>query len=114
MDKKEIKHNKILINTGDRKFEFILKEPEFEHYQQANIALQDENGTDVLAAGRYIIKHCWIEGGEIIKGKEGYTNSDDLLFGDASDDKIILKAFVSACAEAYHLLDVFESELKKN
>lgn len=106
--------NKILINTGDRKFEFVLKEPTFEHYQQANIALQDQYGTDILAAGRYIIKHCWLDGGEIIEGKKGYANSDDLHFGDESKDKIILKVFVSACAEAYHMLDVFETELKKN
>jgi len=107
-------NNKILINTGDRRFEFILKEPGFEHYQQANIALQDPNGTDILAAGRYIIKHCWIDGGEVVEGKEGYKNSEDILFGDESKDKVILKAFISACSEAYHLLDVFESELKKN
>lgn len=104
----------IVINTGDRKFEFVLKEPEFKHYQGANIALQNENGTDILAAGRFIIKHCWVDGGEVLKNKEGYHNSDDLLFGDQSKDKTILKVFVSACAEAYNLLNIFESDLKKN
>jgi len=113
IDKKQ-ETNKILINTGDRKFEFILKYPEFKHYQQANIALQDPNGTDILAAGRYVIKHCWLDGGEIIEGKEGYNNSEGLLFGDESKDNVILKAFISACSEAYLLLNIFESELKKN
>ena len=95
--KEKIDTNKIVINTGDRNFEFILKEPSFQHYQQANLALQNENGTDTLSAGRYIIKHCWIDGGEIIDGKEGYINSDDLMFGDESKDKTILKVFISAC-----------------
>ena len=106
--------NTITINTGERKFEFILREPTFEHYQQANLALQNENGTDTLAAGRYIIKHCWENGGEVIEGKEGYIKSEEVLFGDESKDEMILKAFISACFEAYQLLNVFESELKKN
>lgn len=106
--------HEININTGKRKFQIKLREPEFTDYQNANIALQNQFGIDNLAAGRVILKACWIEGGEIVEGKEGYQNIDDFRFGDKSKDSIILKAYISACVDAYQLVNLFDSELKKN
>lgn len=107
-------NNTIDINTGNRNFRVVLKDPEFKDYQTANIALQNEYGVDNIAAGRIVLKNCWVEGGEIVDGKDGYINEEDFRVGDNSKDPIILKAYITACVEAYQLLNLFESDLKKN
>lgn len=71
-----------------------LKEPDFDTYRMAIMAVQSESGkADQLAAGKIYLEICCTEGLEEVKKDN--------------------KAFISACLEAYNLLTLYETEVKK-
>lgn len=93
----------VKMPEGQKDLKAVLREPLFNEFRMAAMALNAESGSDYLAAGRQFIKYCWVGGDEKLK------NADD------TKDPDLNKAFAAACMDAYNEFFVtYETEVKKN
>ena len=89
------KQHEIIVKLPEGKeAKCILREPNFEVYGMAMVAGTNSTGKfNEIAAGKFVLDTCWVEGDEIIKKDT--------------------KAYVSAAWEAYDLISIYTAELKK-
>jgi hypothetical protein len=93
-----------MITIKVKDYEVKLREPGFQEYRMAAMALRSTSGKiDMLGAGSALVQYCWEEG------------PDQLRKGDQSTDPEIVKCYVGLCTEAYHELFVtYDAQVKKN
>lgn len=85
----------IEIQTEKKVLKAVLRQPGFNEYANAFIAMKTVDGNiDDMKGGKFILETCWVEGDR------------DEIFND-------VKALVSASLEAVAILTVYRTELKK-
>ena len=91
------------IKVGDDKvLTATIREMKFDEYRMAMMALQAQSGFDKLAAGRFVVKTCWVSG------------DDELKKGDESNDGMMQKAFATLCLDVFNnMITLCDSDVKK-
>lgn len=85
---------RIIIHTPERDYACYLKEPDFDVYANALIAMQKPSGKiDRLGAGRFVLQVCWVAGDPEIKK--------------------VARLEATAAFDAAGLVDIFQAEIKK-
>lgn len=86
---------RLLLPNKVKEYKCILREPVWEEYLGAMEAIRMPSGkTNIAKCGRFVLETCWLDGDEEIK------TVPSLLY--------------SASLDAYDLIEVHDTELKKN